>query len=127
MDKTPIPPSFGYLLAAWNEPIVENIQAHLSKAVSQDVVFVDPNYSISGMSAFEAMVRAFRASAPGARCVRTSKIDMHHDRARYSWTVIVDDQNQVDGFDAVQVNSAGLVCRVDGFFGPLTPLPLGAS
>jgi SnoaL-like domain len=127
MDKPHIPSSFKHLLAAWNEPVVENIQAHLSKAVSEDIVFVDPNYAISGMRAFETMVRMFRTNAPDARCIRTSEIDMHHDRARYSWTVIVDEENRVDGFDAVQVNADGLICRVDGFFGPLELLQQNES
>ncbi len=119
MTVSAVPPAFAHLLAAWNEYDPEAIRGHLIKGVSGDVEFVDPNYAIHGIDAFEAMVREFRERAPDARCIRTSGIDMHHDRARYSWTVIVNAQIRVDGFDAVQINAEGLVCRVDGFFGPL--------
>lgn len=122
MTEPSTPPSFVHLLNAWNELEPDMIRSHLERGVAADVEFVDPNYAIRGIDAFEQMVREFRAQAPEAECIRTSVIDMHHDRARYSWTVIVNAETRVDGFDAVQLNQAGLVCRVDGFFGPLTPL-----
>lgn len=115
-----IPETFTHMLAAWNEADPKKIRSHLDKALSKDVEFVDPNYAIEGVAKFTKMVKDFRKQYPGARCVRTSGIDMHHDRARYSWTVIIDEKTRIDGFDAVQVSrKSGKIKRVDGFFGPL--------
>jgi hypothetical protein len=116
------PESFEHLLAAWNERDLKKIRKHLSKAVTKDVEFVDPNYKIEGVGAFAEMIKEFRARYPQAECIRTSGVDLHHDRARYSWSVIMDDKTRVDGFDAVALRKkSGKVRRVDGFFGPLPP------
>lgn len=116
------PESFAHMLAAWNERDLKKIRAHLNKALAVDVEFVDPNYAINGIAAFAQMVKDFRTKYPDAACIRTSGIDVHHDRARYSWSVIIDAANRVDGFDTVQFSArSGKVKRVDGFFGPLPP------
>lgn len=118
-----IPDSFAQMLAAWNERDLKKIRPLLDKALSKDVEFVDPNYAIEGVSEFAKMVREFRKKFPEAECVRTSGIDRHHDRARYSWSVIIDEKTRIDGFDAVQVSKkSGKIKRVDGFFGPLPPI-----
>lgn len=122
-DMTGIPESFDRLLAAWNERDLKKIRNHLEAALTKDVEFVDPNYSIEGISDFAKMVKEFRTRFPESRCLRTSGIDMHHDRARYSWSVVVDEKTKIDGFDAVQLSKkSGKVKRIDGFFGPLPPI-----
>jgi hypothetical protein len=114
-----IPPSLVHLLAAWNETDTSRIAGLLAKAVTPDVEFVDPNYAIRGVTAFEKMVVEFRTRYPKARCLRMSAIDAHHDRARYHWRVVADETAFIDGMDCVQFDAAGLVARVDGFFGVL--------
>lgn len=117
---TALPESFTHLLAAWNERDTKRIREHLDKAVTKDVEFVDPNYEIEGIGAFARMIKEFRVRYPEATCVRTSGVDLHHDRARYSWSVIIDEKTRVDGFDAVALSrKSRKVKRVDGFFGPL--------
>lgn len=114
--------SLVHMLAAWNERDPKKIRAHLEKGVAKDVEFVDPNYAIEGIPAFVKMVKEFRTRFPDAVCSRTSGVDMHHDRARYSWRVSIDAKNGIDGFDAVAFSKkSGKVKRVDGFFGPLPP------
>lgn len=119
MTSTPEP--FVHLLAAWNERDLTKIRALCQKGVTADVEFTDPNYAIKGIDAFVAMVKEFRERLPNAMVTRTSGIDTHHDRARYSWTVTAGPL-KVDGFDAVALAPSGLVKRIDGFFGPL-PAP----
>ncbi|WP_082746218.1 hypothetical protein [Sphingomonas sp. CCH5-D11] len=70
-----------------------------------------------------AMVHAFWAENGECRISRTSAIDAHHDRARYSWVITWPDGRRFDGMDAVTLDRAtGKVRRVDGFFGALKPL-----
>lgn len=117
MSKIPV--SLAQLLAAWNETDVNRVAGLLAKAVTPDVEFVDPNYAIRGISAFEKMVVEFRNRYPKARCLRMSAVDIHHDRGRYHWRVVVDETGHIDGMDCVQFDASGLVARVDGFFGVL--------
>jgi ribulose bisphosphate carboxylase small subunit len=117
-----IAPPFAALMRAWNERDLSQIRGHLEHGVAPDVEFVDPNYAIRGIDAFADMVRDFRVRMPNAEVIRTSGIDQHHDRARYSWVVVVDPNHSVIGFDAVALAPDGKVARVDGFFGPLPPV-----
>lgn len=114
-------PQFAALLLAWNERDLSKIRGHLELGVTPDVEFVDPDNAIRGIDAFTAMVRAFRERLPGAEVIRTSAIDRHHDRARYSWVVVIDPAHRVEGLDCVTLASDGRIARVDGFFGALTP------
>lgn len=113
------PASLTQMMAAWNETNPARIETCLSSAVTPDVVFVDPKNDVRGRAAFLGMILEFRTRYPKARCVRTSEIDAHHDRARYHWRVIIDENAYLDGMDAVEFDPSGLVRRVDGFFGVL--------
>lgn len=113
---------FVSLLAAWNERDPAKMRALLDASLTADIEFVDPTVAITGIDAFAAMIRDFQGKYPRAQCVRTSGIDRHHDRARYAWSVIIDEKNRVDGFDAVALDAGGKrLRRIDGFFGPLPP------
>lgn len=119
---TDAPETFAHMLAAWNERDPKKIRRHLDKALAKSVEFVDPNNSVEGVAEFAKMVKAFRKQYPEAECLRTSGIDLHHDRARYSWSVVIDEQTRLDGFDTVAFNKkSGKIRRIDGFFGPLPP------
>ncbi len=113
------PETFDHMINAWNERDPERIRGHLDRALSDDVEFCDPQHHTHGIDEFEAMVRQFRTDLPDAVCARTSGMDAHHHLYRYAWSVSVGDEVLVPGFDVAAVDSAGRVCRVDGFFGPL--------
>lgn len=113
------PLSLTHLLTAWNETDPQKIGNAVAMAVSPDVEFVDPNYAVRGLPAFLGMILEFRARYPKARCLRTSGVDAHHNRARYHWRVVMDDAAFVDGMDSVEFDALGRVRRIDGFFGVL--------
>lgn len=115
-----LPACFGTLLAAWNEYDPAKLRALVEAALAPDVAFTDPNYKIVGIEAFLAQVHEVRAKEGRVRLKPTSGIDMHHDRARYAWTMIREDGSRLEGFDAVEVDlAAGKIRRIDGFFGAL--------
>lgn len=114
-----IPVTLDIMLAAWNETNPEKIRDHLDRALSPDVIFIDPSHSIVGLEAFEVMVRDFRAQFPDAVCTRASGVDTHHNLYRYNWEIHRSGELLIPGFDVAELNSDGLVCRVEGFFGPL--------
>jgi hypothetical protein len=120
---TQLPECFAKLLAAWNEYDPGRLRALVEAALTEDVAFTDPNYQITGIDAFIDQVHEFRSKAGKVKLVPTSGIDLHHDRARYSWAVLFPDGTRFEGFDAVALDLAqGKIKRIDGFFGPLPAL-----
>jgi hypothetical protein len=106
----------------WNERDPEKIRARIDDCVSDDCWWVDPLHQHTGRDALEANVREFRANYPTAVLGLGSNIDSHNDRHRYEWVITVDGELMIRGFVVVTVNAAGLIERVDGFFGELTPV-----
>jgi hypothetical protein len=115
------PPSDDYF-SMWNEPDPDLIRVHLEKAVTADFEFCDPLHFHVGYDALEENVRTTRAEHPDARFARTSAIDHHHNRLRYSWEFRKGKHLVLVGLDVVTMADSGLIQRIDGFFGPLAPL-----
>lgn len=111
------------MLSAWNTRNDEAMQQVVSGALAPEVEFCDPHYDIRGHAPFIEMVRAFWIKNGDCTISRASRIDTHHNRARYAWAITWPDGRRFEGFDAVTVDpSSGKVTRVDGFFGPLSPV-----
>lgn len=119
---TKLHPALEAMYAAWNELDLAKVRGHLERALTTDVEFCDPLHHIQGLSAFEQMVRDFRAKYPRAVCAISSGLDMHHDRCRYQWTVSQGGKVLLPGMDVTRIDKqSGKVARVDGFFGPFPP------
>jgi hypothetical protein len=117
------PAALEIMMAAWNTRDEARMRALVDEALTPDVVFCDPHYDIVGREAFVEMVLVFFKKYAACDLMRTSQIDLHHNRARYSWAIVFPDGRRFDGFDAVRLDEAsGKVARVDGFFGPLKPV-----
>jgi hypothetical protein len=115
-------PSFDHYFSMWNETDPTNIRGHLEKAVMPDFEFCDPLHFHFGYNDLEANVQAFRARFPHATLGLSSLVDQHHNRLRYSWEIHNDKRLLIVGLDIVTMAENGLIHRIDGFFGPLTPL-----
>lgn len=111
--------SLDHMLAAWNETDPDKIRGHLDQALAPEVVFADPDNFTTGIDEFEAMVRRFRKQWPNGKSERTSGFNFHHNRYRYRWLVTVAEGQALPGMDVTEVNDAGMVVRVDGFFGSI--------
>ena len=110
----------------WNEREPDRIREHLDTCVAEDCWWVDPLHQHTGRDALEANVRQFRRDFPNAYLGLGSNVDSHNGRHRYEWVITVDDELLLRGFDVVTVNEAGLIDRVDGFFGRLEPFGAGS-
>ncbi len=113
------PPAFDQMLAAWNEPDPARIRALLEQALSPDVHFIDPSIDVTGIDGFEANVHEVHERIPGAVYSRTSGVDCHHNLYRYTWAIHRNGELALPGFDVAEVDPAGRIARVMGFFGPL--------
>jgi hypothetical protein len=110
------------MLSGWNSHDEAALAQIVRDSMTTDVEFCDPHYDIRGHAVFIEMVKAFWAKHGEAKISRSSAIDAHHDRARYSWAIDLPNGYRFEGFDAVALDlSSGKVRRVDGFFGLLSP------
>lgn len=107
------------MLAMWNERDVSRVGPRIEAVFSPEVVFIDPANSIVGHAAFDRMVRAFRRRFPEADLGLASAVDSHHRLHRYHWKIEQAGQLLLEGFDVTEVDEAGRVARVLGFFGPI--------
>jgi hypothetical protein len=114
-----LPVAMQHYLRMWNEPHLDQIRAHLDRAVTDDCRWVDPLNDHTGRDALEANVRGFRTTYPSAELGLGSNVDGHHDRHRYEWVIVVDGDLLLRGFDVMTLDGSGLIERVDGFFGTL--------
>jgi hypothetical protein len=110
------------MLSAWNSHDASLLERIVGQSLSPDLEFCDPYHDIRGHAPFIEMVKAFWAKYGKCKITRTSGIDTHHDRARYTWLIESPTGGRFEGFDAVKLDLvSGTVERVDGFFGPLPP------
>lgn len=117
-----MPDSLRWYWTAWNEHDLDRVAHHLARAVTEEVEWNDPRDSFVGRSALEDAIRLLRTSKPGYSFVIASEIDHHHHRLRYRWDMISRGRTLMEGLDVATIEpSTGLICRVDGFFGPPTP------
>lgn len=118
-----MPQSLVSYWTAWNESDLALVPQHLAGAVTEDVEWNDPHESLHGILELEAVIRRLRMSKPGYRFVIASEVDHHNDRFRYRWDMLSRGRTLMEGLDIATVDpSVGLICRVDGFFGPPTPI-----
>jgi SnoaL-like domain len=113
------PAALAAYLEMWNERDPAQIRAHLDRCVAENCLWVDPLHNHTGRDRLEANVREFRASYPGAELRLASTIDGHNNRYRYEWVITVGDDLLIRGFDVTTIDDAGMIERVDGFFGVL--------
>jgi hypothetical protein len=111
--------------ALWNERDTARLDGHATRAVSDDVEFIDPANRAKGREALVTMVRETRVAMPDASYLLTSGVDGHNNRYRYSWIVINEGAVAVTGMDVTTLNADGLVERIDGFFGPFPDVGAG--
>jgi len=107
------------MMAIWNTSEDAEIRALTEQALEHNVHFVDPNHNIIGREAFVAMVKQVQALIPGAAYTRTSEVDVQNNFCRYHWAIHRDDALVMSGFDVSEINDAGKVVKVIGFFGEL--------
>ena len=107
------------MLSIWNTTD-ENEQKKLaSQAFEHNLHFADPNHNIMGIPAFLKMVKQVQSQIPGTVYSRASRVDMQNNHCRYHWAIHMGDQQLMAGFDCTEVNDAGKIVKVIGFFGEL--------
>jgi hypothetical protein len=86
-----------------------------------DATYTDPSVHAANAEELLSHIAKVQARRPGARVVRTSKVDIHHGIARFAWHVVQANGTALpDGLDIAFISSeATRIERIIGFFGPL--------
>jgi len=94
----------------------------LDQAWDEDGTYTDPLAEVTGRSALHAHIGASFSDFPGMVITRTSAVDVHHDKGRFTWQLELPDGSvPVGGTDFVEVTPQGQIRSIVGFFGPLAP------
>ena len=104
------------MMAIWNTSDAAEKRRLAEESMEHNVHFVDPNHNIIGRDAFLKMVDQVQAEIPGADYSRASEVDIQNNHCRYHWAIHMNGQLIMPGFDVTEVNDAGKIVKVIGFF-----------
>ena len=107
------------MLQIWNTTDAAEKRALTEAAMEHNVHFVDPNHNIIGREAFLKMVDQVQGEIPGAVYARASEVDVQNNHCRYHWSIHMNDELIMPGFDVTEGNDAGKIVKVIGVFGEL--------
>ena len=103
----------------WNETDPARRRALISRTWTESASYVDPLLAGEGHAGIDAMVAAVHEKYPGHRFRRVSEVDVHHDRARFNWTLgPKDGPALVQGTDFAVIAGNERLATVTGFFDP---------
>jgi hypothetical protein len=102
--------------AMWNETDAGRRRDLIARTWTEDARYVDPMLEGEGRNGIDAMVAAVHARFPGYKFRRTSGIDLHHDRVRFSWELVPEGGPVfADGVDFGVVAPDGRLQAITGF------------
>jgi hypothetical protein len=104
-------------IALWNEADAARRRDLIARTFTEKATYLDPVLEGNGADGIDAMVGAVHEKYPGYRFARTSDVDAHHDRARFSWELAPEaGPALVKGIDFATLSADGRLQAVTGFF-----------
>jgi hypothetical protein len=107
----------------WSDPQASERARLIRASLTDEATYCDPRADRLGIEALLDHIARVHVTRPGARVVRTSRVDAHHGLARFHWRVEMPDGTALpEGIDFVELSADGTkLARIVGFFGPLSP------
>jgi hypothetical protein len=106
--------------AAWSDPDPRRRRDILENVWAEGAIYTDPTVHAAGADALLVHIETVLARRPGAKVIRTSRVDAHHGVARFAWRVVQADGTMLpEGLDVAEITPDGRIGRIVGFFGPL--------
>jgi hypothetical protein len=104
-------------IAMWNDTDAARRRNLITQTWTEAASYLDPVMNGEGQAGIDAMVQGVQARFPGHRFRRTSDVDAHHDRVRFSWELAPEDGPAVvNGTDFGVVAADGRLQTITGFF-----------
>ena len=111
-------------IATWNETDPARRRELIGRTWTEDGEYLDPLMAGEGQEGIDAMIESVQAKFPGYRFRRTSEIDAHHDRVRFSWELGPDGDAALAGGLDFGVIADGRLRSITGFL-DFAPSPNG--
>jgi SnoaL-like domain len=109
-------------IAMWNETDAGRRRSLITRIWTEDASYLDPALRGDGRDGIDAMVKAVHEKYPGHKFARTSDVDSHNDRARFSWELAPEGGPfLVKGIDFATLSGDGRLHSVTGFFTEIRP------
>jgi hypothetical protein len=103
-------------IAMWNETDAERRRELFAQIWAESASYLDPVARGEGRTGIDGMVRGVQERFPGHRFRRTSDVDVHHDRVRFSWELATEGGAAlVSGVD-FGIVADGRLQTITGFF-----------
>lgn len=103
----------------WNEAEPGRRRTLVAQALTEDATYVDPLMTGEGIDGINEMVAGAQQQFPGHRFTLVSGPDAHHDRVRFTWSLLADGGEQVAvGVDFATLAGDGRLRSVTGFLEP---------
>jgi hypothetical protein len=112
-------------IATWNETDPARRRELISRTWTEEGHYLDPLMAGEGQDGIDAMIQAVQTQFPGHRFRRTSKIDTHHDRVRFSWELGPEGASPLAGGLDIGVIADGRLRSIIGFL-DFAPSPNGS-
>jgi len=72
-------------IATWNETDAERRRDLITQTWTEDSTYLDPLMRGEGHGGIDSMIQGVQAQFPGLLFRRTSEVDAHNDRVRFTW------------------------------------------
>lgn len=103
-------------IAMWNESDGGRRRDLIDRTWTADGVYLDPVMTGEGAEGIDAMVAGVQARFPGHAFRRTSNVDAHNGRVRFTWELGPGDGPAVVKGTDFAVVEGGRLAAVTGFF-----------
>jgi hypothetical protein len=105
----------------WSEPDERRRAELLASVWGPQATYTDPSVHAANAEELLSHIATVQSRRPGARVVRTSRVDVHHGIARFAWHVVQADGTTLpEGLDIAFISTEGTrIERIIGFFGPV--------
>jgi len=104
-------------ITMWNQIDGERRRRLVESTWVEEATYVDPVMNGDGQSGIDAMIQGVQERFPGHLLSRTSEVDVHHDRIRFSWQLGPEGGAAiVKGTDFGVVAADGRLQAITGFF-----------
>jgi len=111
-------------IAIWNETDAKHRRDLIARTWTEDSTYLDPLMRGEGHGGIDSMIQGVQAQFPGLLFRRTSEVDAHNDRVRFTWELGPEGGPALAGGVDFGVITGGRLQAITGFL-DFAPKPAG--